>query len=88
MRGGLPGGLAATTLSRVHKEGPSLMPDPMPEALFDALIARAGLVLTAEQRASIHAASRHVVAVSAALRPGGGVEVEPATVFAPKGPRA
>jgi hypothetical protein len=64
------------------------MPDPMPEPLFDALIARAGLTLTAEQRASIHAASRHVTAVAARLRPQGGVEVEPATVFAPKAPRA
>jgi hypothetical protein len=64
------------------------MPDPMPEPLFDALIARAGLTLTPEQRSSIHAASRHLVAATERLRPQGGVEVEPATVFAPKGPRA
>ncbi|NKC34292.1 hypothetical protein [Falsiroseomonas selenitidurans] len=67
---------------------PEAQPGPMPEAQFDALMQRAGLVLTAAQRDSLLAASRHVVAATAQLRPRGGVSVEPATVFAPKAPVA
>lgn len=59
------------------------MPEPMPEALFDAMIARAGLVLTPAQRASIHDASRHLTAATERLRPQDAVALEPATVFRP-----
>ncbi|NKE43652.1 hypothetical protein HB662_02615 [Roseomonas frigidaquae] len=59
------------------------MPEPMPEKLFDALIAHAGLVLTPAQRASILNASRHLTAATERLRPQDQVALEPATVFRP-----
>ncbi|MBU8541087.1 hypothetical protein [Falsiroseomonas tokyonensis] len=59
------------------------MPDPLPEPLFDALIARAGLPLTPAERDSVRAASRHIAALTERLRPQAQVALEPATVFRP-----
>jgi hypothetical protein len=60
--------------------------DPLPEPVFDALMARAGLTPSAAERASLLDASRHVVAITARLRIARGIEVEPATTFAPQEP--
>lgn len=62
------------------------MSDPLPEPLFDALMARAGLPLTAAGHASLHEASRHLVALTARLRVSRDIAVEPAPVFAPREP--
>lgn len=57
------------------------MPEPLPEALFDAMMARAGIQLTPEERASVHGASRHLTAALERLRPQPDVALEPATIF-------
>ena len=62
------------------------MAEPVEKALFDALMARAGLALTEAEREDIRAASRHIVAAAEAVRTPRAVSVEPATIFAPKGP--
>lgn len=62
------------------------MAEPVEKALFDALMARAGLALTEVEREDIRAASRHIVAATEAVRTPRAVSVEPATIFAPKGP--
>ncbi len=59
------------------------MPGPMPEALFDALMARAGIAPTPAERASMLGASAHITAMVERVRPRGGVAVEPATIFVP-----
>jgi hypothetical protein len=59
----------------------------MDETLFDALIARAELKLTPQERAGLLDASRHLMAMLAALRPPRDVAMEPATTFRP-GPAA
>jgi hypothetical protein len=60
------------------------MPDPIPEPVFDALMARAGIPLDPEGRASIHAASGLLMALIERLHAPRPAEVEPATVFAPR----
>ena len=62
------------------------MAEPMEKTLFDALLARAGLPLTEAEREGIRAASRHIVAATQAVRSPREVSVEPATIYAPKGP--
>lgn len=62
------------------------MAEPMEKTLFDALMARAGLPLTAEEREDIRAASRHILGAMQAVRTPREVAVEPATIYAPKGP--
>ncbi len=62
------------------------MAQPIPEALFDALMARAGIVPTAAERESMLAASHHVVAIIDRLRAPYGVAIEPATIFVPQAP--
>lgn len=59
------------------------MSEPIPEALFDALMARAGIVLTAAERSSLLGASGYLAGLAARLRVERGLEVEPATIFAP-----
>lgn len=60
------------------------MPDPIPEPVFDALMARAGITLDPEGRASIHGASGLLLALIERLHATRPVEVEPASVFAPR----
>lgn len=62
------------------------MAEPMDKTLFDALMAQAGLPLTEAERADIRAASRHIMAAKEAVRTPRAVSVEPATIYAPKGP--
>lgn len=64
------------------------MAEPIPEALFDALMARAGIAPTPAERESLLAASRHIVAITERLRTPRGVEIEPATIFVPSAPAA
>ena len=59
------------------------MAEPLPEALFDALMARAGIAPTATERAGLLAASRHIVAITDRLRQPYAVAIEPATIFTP-----
>lgn len=59
------------------------MPDPVPEPVFDALMARAGILLDPEGRTSVHAASGLLLAMIERLHAPRPVEVEPAPVFAP-----
>ena len=61
------------------------MPEPMDKPQFDALMARAGLPLTPEEREGIRAASRHIMGAMASVRSKRDVALEPATIFAPKG---
>lgn len=64
------------------------MPDPMPppiaEPVFDALMARAGIPLDAEGRASLLGVSGLFMAMVERLHAPRPVEVEPASVFAPR----
>jgi hypothetical protein len=60
------------------------MPDPVPEPVFDALMARAGILLDPEGRTSVHAASGLLLAMIERLHAPRPVEVEPAPVFAPR----
>jgi hypothetical protein len=62
------------------------MAEPIPEALFDALMAQAGIAPTPAERASLLDASRHIAALIARLRVERGLEVEPATCFKPAAP--
>lgn len=62
------------------------MSEPFPDALFDALIAQAGLELTPEERESIRGASRHIATSIARLREPLPIELEPATIFVPGEP--
>lgn len=63
-----------------------MMGEPMPKPLFDALMAHATLPLTEAEREGIRAASHSIVAAMDAVRTPRPVSVEPATIFAPKGP--
>jgi hypothetical protein len=58
-------------------------PPPMPEAVFDALMARARIPLDPEGRASVLGASGLFMAMIERLHAPRPVEVEPASVFAP-----
>jgi hypothetical protein len=58
----------------------------MDRAVFEMLLARAGLPLTPAERDELHAASHHVVALMALLSSPRGVEVVPATIFVPTEP--
>jgi len=62
------------------------MAEPMDKTQFDALMARAGLALSEVEREDIRAASRHIMGAMAAVRTPRAVSVEPATIYAPKGP--
>lgn len=62
------------------------MAEPMDKPQFDALMARAGLPLTEAEREGIRAASRAIMGAMAAVRTPRAVSVEPATIYAPKGP--
>lgn len=62
------------------------MAEPLPEALFDALMARAGIAPTVAERESLLAASRHIVAITDRLRAPYDVAIEPATIFVPQAP--
>jgi len=59
------------------------MHEPMPEAVFDALMARAGIPLDPAGRASLLAASAQLAALTERLHRPRPVEVEPAPAFAP-----
>lgn len=60
------------------------MADPMPEEAFDALMARAGIALDPTSRTSVRAASALLAALTERLHRPYSVEVEPATIFAPR----
>ncbi|MGG5819227.1 hypothetical protein [Falsiroseomonas sp. HW251] len=60
------------------------MADPIPEPVFDALMARAGITLDPEGRASVLGASSLFMALIERLHTPGSVAVEPAPVFAPR----
>lgn len=60
------------------------MAEPIDKPQFDALMARAGLALTEAEREAIRAASHHLVAAAASVRPERAVSVEMATTFAPR----
>ena len=62
------------------------MAEPMDKPQFDALMARAGLPLTEAEREGIRAASPSIMAAMQAVRTPREVSVEPATIYAPKGP--
>jgi hypothetical protein len=62
---------------------PDPIPPPIPEPIFDALMARAGIALDAEGRASVLGASGLFMALVERLHAPRAVEVEPAVVFAP-----
>lgn len=68
------------------------MATPLPKAVFEALMERAGLTdLTAEEREDIRLATGHVARFAERVRapqPPLSVDVEPATVFAPWEPRS
>jgi hypothetical protein len=57
------------------------MPTPLPPDLFALLVARAGITLTAEEAARIHAVSGHVAGYMAAVRGERPIDAEPATTF-------
>lgn len=59
------------------------MADPYPEAVFDAAMARAGIVLTEAERATLIGVSRHIAASTARIRTERPVGLEPATIFVP-----
>ncbi|WP_431284155.1 hypothetical protein ACQW02_04920 [Humitalea sp. 24SJ18S-53] len=60
------------------------MAEPLDKPQFDALMARAGIDLTEAEREAIRAASHHLVAAAARVRPPREVSVEMATTFAPR----
>jgi hypothetical protein len=60
------------------------MSEPIPQPLFDEMMARAGLSLTPEERDRIQAASRYIVAAVARIRTPRGLEAESAAVFLPE----
>ena len=60
------------------------MPDQVPGERLDAAMARAGIALTPAERASILGVVPLLDALLARLRTPRGVDVEPATVFAPR----
>lgn len=60
------------------------MADPMPEAVFDALMARAGIRLDPEGRESVLGATSLFMALIERLHAPRAVEVEPASVFTPR----
>ena len=57
------------------------------EADFEALVRRAGLDLTAEQRATIYQGYAYVEAMAERMRKPRGREAEPATIFVPEMPK-
>lgn len=59
------------------------MAEPYPEAVFDAAMARAGITLTAAERATLIDVSRHIAASTARIRTPREVGLEPATIFVP-----
>jgi hypothetical protein len=59
------------------------MPDQMPGERLDAAMTRVGIALTPAERESILGVVPLLDALLARLRTPRGVEVEPATVFAP-----
>ena len=63
---------------------PDPIPDPIAEPIFDALMARAGIPLDPESRASVLGASGLFMALVERLHAPRPVEVEPAPVFAPR----
>ncbi len=61
------------------------MPEPTSRADFEALVRRAGLTLTPEQVAELHAGWTYVEPMLARIRaPGRGREAEPALIFRPE----
>ncbi len=61
------------------------MPEPTSRADFEALVRRAGLVLTPEQVAELHVGWAYVEPMLARIRtPGRGREAEPALTFRPE----
>ncbi|MBR0653480.1 hypothetical protein [Plastoroseomonas arctica] len=59
------------------------MAEPLSRVVFDAVMARAGIVLSDAEAEGIRAASAHVQRFAAAVRVPRPVGAEPATVFAP-----
>jgi hypothetical protein len=59
------------------------MPEPLSRPVFDAVMARAGIVLSESEAEGIRAASAHVRRFAAAVRVVRPVGAEPATVFVP-----
>ncbi|MES2712533.1 MAG: hypothetical protein V4653_13190 [Pseudomonadota bacterium] len=60
------------------------MADPLSRPVFDAVMARAGIVLSESEAEGIRAASAHVRGFAAAVRVPRPVSAEPAIVFAPR----
>ena len=56
------------------------------EADFDALVRRAGLVLTAAQKAVLYQGYAYVEVMTESVRTPRGREAEPATIFVPEMP--
>ncbi len=63
---------------------PDQIPQPVPGPVLDALMARAGIPLDPDGRASVLGASHLFMALVERLHAPRPVEVEPASVFAPR----
>ena len=68
---------------RLHSVRGEVMADPLSRPVFDAIMARAGIVLSEAEAEGIRAASAHVQRFAAAVRVVRPVSAEPAVVFAP-----
>ena len=68
---------------RLHSVRGEVMADPLSRPVFDAIMARAGIVLSEAEAEDIRAASAHVQRFAAAVRVVRPVSAEPAVVFAP-----
>ena len=77
----------ARAYSPRHHRKRSPMAEPLDKPQFDALIQRAGIVLTEAEAEGIRQASRYLVAAAMRMRTPREVAVEMATTFAPQAPR-